>query len=112
MLSEIPYKYTEEALKNEDSDSLKKFIHSYFVQNILKQSYISLQNLPNKKELKSILKSYIYLDCLIAFYRMPQQINESPEDLSHKLKLPVSIVEHILTEFTEISLKNQSRVGK
>lgn len=64
----------------------------------------------NKKEYKQILKSYIYLDCLIAFYRLPQQINESPEELSHKLKLPVATIEHILKEFTEISLKNQSRV--
>lgn len=36
VLGEIPYKFTEEALKNDDFDSLKKFVHSYFVQNILK----------------------------------------------------------------------------
>ena len=42
---------------------------------------------------------------------MPPHIEESPDELARRLKMPETVVDHILNEFTQISIKNQSKIN-
>jgi hypothetical protein len=61
----------------------------------------------HKKDKKMAMKGHIYLDVLITFFRMPPHIEDSPDEVARKLKMPLTpIVDHILEEFAQISAKN------
>ena len=42
---------------------------------------------------------------------MPNHIEKSPEEIAEHWNLPVPIIEHILETFSEITLKNQSKIN-
>ncbi len=85
LLEEINYKKTYEALKAENIEELSKLIFTTAVRNQLTQFYMQdFENLLNNKEKKFAIRAYIYLDCLVAFYRLPSHIEQSIEDLTAK----------------------------
>jgi hypothetical protein len=67
---------------------------------MLLATYKRFDTLPDKTEKKYRLKAHIYVDALITFYRLPPHIEESPEELGKKLKIPTIVVDHLLNEFT------------
>lgn len=79
---------------------------------MLLNTYRRFDQIADKKEKKNLLKGHIYLDWLITFFRLPGSIEESPDELARKLSMPSLIVDHILNDFTQISVKNQSQMDQ
>ncbi len=111
VLNEVPYKFTYEALTSKNEQQLRKLIFNEHMRNILLQQFERFGTINDKREKKFILKAFVYLDCLITLNRLPTHIEQSPEELSNKFKIPVSIIEHVLTTFTHMSLKNQTKIN-
>ena len=55
----------------------KQLIHFYQTR---------FESLANKSEKKFAIRTFIYLDCLVTFYRMPYHIENTVEELTSKLK--------------------------
>jgi hypothetical protein len=85
LIEEINYKKTYEALKEYNEEELKKLMFTTAVREQLKHFYMSdFDLLINNKEKKFAIRAYIYLDCLVAFYRLPTHIEQSIEELTTK----------------------------
>lgn len=75
MIEEINYKKTFEALREENEEELKKLMFTTAVREQLKHFYMNdFEQLISNKEKKFAIRAYIYLDCLVAFYRLPTHI--------------------------------------
>ena len=100
ILSDLPYKHTFDALEKNDEEAFYKLIRNSTVRIMMASCHRSFGIVSDKREKKWLLKGHIYLDCLITFFRLPTHIEESPEELSRRLKMPTNIIDHILNEFT------------
>ena len=97
LLEEINYKKTYEALKAENIEELSLLIFTTAVRNQLMTFYMQdFENLLNNKEKKFAIRAYIYLDCLVAFYRLPSHIEQSIEELTTRFSGQQHIVEYLL----------------
>ena len=104
LLEEINYKKTYEALKAENIEELSKLIFTTAVRNQLINFYMQdFENLLNNKEKKFAIRAYIYLDCLVAFYRLPSHIEQSIEELTTRFSGQQHIVEYLLQNFSVAS---------
>jgi A49-like RNA polymerase I associated factor len=71
------------------------------VREQLKSFYAyAFEKLASNQEKKFAIRAFIYLDCLVAFYRLPTHIESTPEELAAKLNNQHVIAEHLLTNFT------------
>ena len=85
LVEEINYKKTYEALKNHNEEELKQLMFTTAVREQLIYFYLhDFEQLINKKEKKFAIRAYIYLDCLVAFYRLPTHIEQSIDELTAK----------------------------
>lgn len=110
LLSELPYKMTYEALKAENEEELQKLMINSMIRQMLQTFYATkFQHLADNHEKKFALRAFIYLDCLVAFYRLPMHIESTPEELASKLKTQPNIVEHLLSKFSQTSAMTSSR---
>lgn len=60
--------------------------------------------LANKHEKKYALKAFIYLDSLVAFYKLPPHIESSPSQLCEKFKTQQYVIDHLLSQFSQICM--------
>ncbi len=105
LLNEVPFKKTHEALHTHNDEELQQLLLNKSLLPQFKNAYnFRYQTLQTKTEKKHLLRSFIYLDNLVAFYRLPGHIDSSPEDLSSKFHIPQTVMEHLLQEFTQVTL--------
>jgi len=72
VLNEVNYKLTYEALKTENYDHLSTLMITTVVREQLKGFYTGLfEKLASNQEKKFAIRGFIYLDCIVAFYRLP-----------------------------------------
>ena len=84
-------------MKARNEEELSKLIFTTAVRNQLINFYMSdFENLLNNKEKKFAIRAYIYLDCLVAFYRLPAHIEQSAEELTAKFSGQQQIVDYLL----------------
>lgn len=84
-------------MKAQNEEELSKLIFTTAVRNQLINFYMSdFENLLNNKEKKFAIRAYIYLDCLVAFYRLPAHIEQSAEELTTKFSGQQQIVDYLL----------------
>lgn len=84
-------------MKARNEEELSKLIFTTAVRNQLINFYMSdFENLLNNKEKKFAIRAYIYLDCLVAFYRLPAHIEQSAEELTTKFSGQQQIVDYLL----------------
>lgn len=56
------------------------------IRNQLKYFYSNtFEKLINNKEKKFAIRAFIYLDCLVSFYRLPTHIESTQEEIATKL---------------------------
>ena len=82
----IPYKYTHEALKNEDEPKLKELLCGFVVTMAIGIWEKSWDTISDKKEKKQVLKALVYLDTLISLYRMPPAFEFCLQELSTRFR--------------------------
>ena len=83
VLNEVNYKMTYEALKTEDYEKLNILMITTVVREQLKGFYAGLfDKLASNHEKKFAIRAFIYLDCLVAFYRLPTHIESTSEELA------------------------------
>lgn len=100
VLEILPYKLTYDALLNEDEEKLNSLIINSAIRRQLIHFYQTrFESLASKSEKKFAIRAFIYLDCLVTFYRMPNHIENTVEELTNKLKTIPQVIEHLLETF-------------
>lgn len=113
ILQLIPYKETQLALDNKDTDELQKLL-SQFVRYSLLNQYYRFDQIETMREKKQIMKAHVYLDALITLHRLPGQIQKPLDVLAEQLfkGLNVDAVRAILEKFTEVQEINRGEMDR
>eukprot|EP00347_Sterkiella_histriomuscorum_P023078 403336035 len=108
VLEQVAYKNTYNALQNDNEEALKQLILSPLAGHLVRKVYSRFEQIATKSEKKLLLKACIYLDSLITFYRLPQNLDQSLEVYSSKANIPLPLFEKLVEKFSTVSFKNQS----
>lgn len=113
LLEGMPYKKTFDALRTENEEELRSLILNSAIRLQLQNFYANkFNNLANNKEKKFALRGFIYLDCLVAFFRLPIQIESSPSFLASKLKTVQPVIDHLLSQFSQATVMTMKSHSK
>lgn len=105
MLDILPYKLTYTALLEENEETLSTLIINSTIRRQLIHFYQTrFEGLASKSEKKFAIRAFIYLDCLVTFYRMPNHIENSVDELTTRLKTIPQVIEHLLETFSQTSV--------